>query len=117
AMSFFAAAEPEEEDQQAGGEEDEEDGLDASALDQLGDLGTSLLSKIFTEGDNTLTFEDIGSLSTDELEQRLEALDDNPDNVFYDAATGRYDVTIAKEISGTADVNISVLGGSVTLAG
>src|SRR5258706_1864613 len=102
-------------DSMMAGEEEEAQG--ETALAGLEKLGGSLLGKLFTNGDTELRFEDIASLTTKELEQRLEALDDNPDNVFYDEATGRFDVTIAKNISGTADVDVSVLGGSVTLAG
>jgi hypothetical protein len=85
------------------------------------DNGTSVLRRLFEDGDRSLQLADIGSLiaTAEDLELALEALDDIPDNVSYDPLTGTFDVQIVKPLTAVValDVDAEFAGAGIKLAG
>ncbi|RIK78198.1 MAG: hypothetical protein DCC68_15775 [Planctomycetota bacterium] len=85
--------------------------------------GRAILERMFTNGQTSLLLSDIGNpdLDTlDELEARLEALDDVPNNVSFttDAAgLPQFNVAVKQRLTGSADLDLSVLNGRIGLRG
>lgn len=88
---------------------------------ELQTTATSLLRRLIGTGTGRFNLEEIGRsiTSVNDLQLRLDGLDDIPNNVTVTSEGGvtRFDVRVRKTMDGEASLDASVLGGSVALNG
>ena len=103
----------------------------APASDEGNPAGTSFISRLIEEGDNSFSLSEIGQsiTSLDDLRDRLDALDNIPGNVTYtytppvspiapgDVGSVRFDLQIVKDLSGDATVHVGEDGTSIQIDG
>jgi hypothetical protein len=81
----------------------------------------TILGRLLDSGQGAFSLADIGSTiaTLADLRDRLDALDNIPGNVTFTQANGvtRFDVQVHKTLSGTADLDLNGLGGSLNIAG
>jgi hypothetical protein len=81
----------------------------------------TILGRLLDSGQGAFPLADIGSTiaTLDDLRNQLDALDNIPGNVTFTQANGvtRFDVQVHKTLSGTADLNLDGLGGSLNIGG
>jgi hypothetical protein len=108
-------------DQQAQAFADDPDSGGNAAAADAGSDGAGLLDRLFEEGTGAFSLADIGTTVTDPeaIRQLLDGLDGTPGNVTLTqtATDTRYDIRVHKPLDGTANLDLSLFGGSFSVNG